>query len=256
MTKFVLTLRVCASNIHDMMCYIDSHCHLLNARSRELAHAHGVASMIINAADATDWGPVSDAARNAHDVYGAVGIHPARLKDIPADWAHGLREILRQNPHLMVGEIGLDKNAPDMPRQTDVFRQQLQIASELRRIVHVHCVGTWGAMSDILSASASVPAVVFHAYSGSPDLMARLATFGGYFSFGPAILKPQYKTMRAAVVAAPIERMLIETDCDDDNFNPDLYADIVGQIAAQRNKPALQMARQIYQNTKGMLSNG
>ena len=78
-------------------------------------------------------------------------------------------------------------------------------------LVVVTAVGVWGAMADIIREERP-PAFMLHAYGGSSEMTVELARLGGYFSFGTDLLKPGRARMRRALLAAPKERLLFETE--------------------------------------------
>ena len=155
----------------------------------------------------------------------------------------------------MIGEIGLDKNRPDMEKQILVFKRQLQIAHDFGRVAHIHCVGAWGKMMDVLRGSDLPPAMVLHWFSGAPELVGELSKMGAYFSFGRAVCDTRYAKMRGAVVVVPENRILTESDAPDVAM-PDTIPDTVAEIAALHGLNTEQMATTIYNNTMGLLNDG
>lgn len=184
-----------------MLKYFDAHCHLENISAPET----GV-GRIINAARYSDW-PFVVAGVSLY-TYGAIGIHPWYISELPNDWDARLYDTLVQNPDLMVGEIGLDKHRPDIQGQTSVFIRQLEIAHSLGRGVHVHSTGTLNRITEILDSCRNVlpPFILFHRYSGSASQMVRLSEkYNAYFSFCDASA-----INRSGSV--PTGRILSETD--------------------------------------------
>lgn len=200
---------------HGRMKYLDAHCHILSAEKIHDTCSHGVGALIVNATQPVQWETVAELARKDTCVYGAIGVHPWYIADLPDGWDFELINALATNPDLMVGEIGLDKNRPDFETQESVFCRQLQIAHDLSRVAHIHCVGAWGRMMDILRGVELPPAMVLHAFSGSPELVRELAGLGAYFSFGNAIVDEKHTKMRASVAVVPKNRILVESDADD-----------------------------------------
>ena len=120
-----------------MQKYIDAHCHISDSTCLTEVGA------IFNAAKPSDWATVSKISDKEKNIYGAIGVHPWYISDLSVGWQSELSDLLKQNPELMVGEIGLDKFHNDMSRQMDVFIAQLNIACALNRGVCVHCVGAY-----------------------------------------------------------------------------------------------------------------
>lgn len=214
--------------------FIDAHCHLFDCKLPDNIGA------IVNATNPADWGAVIECAHKNSSVFGAIGVHPWCVADLTEGWDIPLRDLLMVNPDIMVGEIGLDKYKPDMELQVDVFARQLEIAADLKRGVHVHCVGAWDKMFAIFKAHKSKmpPFMLFHRFSGNGTDVARLiADYNVFFSF---------RDVRDIINEVPRARVLIETDSD----NPAQIVGVVDKIS--------QICPQVdfYENTIGMLKNG
>ena len=234
--------------------YIDAHCHILSDAEIRDAVSHGVGQFVINATRLDDWNAVIDLATR-DNVYGAIGVHPWYVSEIHDGWDTKLVELLTANPKLMVGEIGLDKNRPDMEKQIAVFVRQLQIAHDLHRVAHIHCVGAWGKIMDILRTCDLPSAMVLHAFSGASELVPELAKMGAYFSFGTSICDARHARMRQSLDMAPLMRVLVESDAPDKTM-PITIPDTVAEIAKIRGLDVEQIANQIYNNTTGLLNDG
>ena len=237
-----------------MMKYIDAHCHILDVARMRDAAACGVDGFIVNATDTSNWASVIKIAQH-NNVYGAIGVYSLCVSNLPDNWDEKLVEILKRNPELMVGEIGLDKRHPDISGQESVFRRQLQIAHDMGRVAHIHCVGAWGKMMDVLRTNDLPTAMVFHAFSGAPELVHELTNVGVYFSFGPDVCNTQHARMRAAVANVPESRILVESDTPH-WVSPDSVPNTVAEIAKLRGTSVEQMAEIIYNNTTRLLNGG
>ena len=214
--------------------FIDAHCHLFDC---DLPDNIGA---IVNATNPAEWGAVIECAHKNPSVFGAIGVHPWCVADLADGWDAQLRNLLTENPDIMIGEIGLDKHKPDMDAQMDVFVRQLEIAADLGRGVHVHCVGAWDRMFAIFKAHKSkMPSfMLFHRFSGNKADVARLvADYNAFFSF---------RDVRDVVNDVPSGRVMIETDSD----NPAQIVVIDEKVA--RVCPQVNF----YENTMGMLKNG
>lgn len=219
--------------------YIDAHCH---------CSAVPTIGAIVNAAKISDWGRVVELSNCG--IYGAIGVHPWYISDLPADWSERLFDMLIENPDLLVGEIGLDKHKPDMESQISVFKQQLCIAHQLKRGVCIHCVGAWEHMLHMLKANRNkLPRFILaHGYTGPINQMQKLADeYNMYFSYGPRNIKnPSH------ILSTPRDRILAETD----SANSSDVINVVNQIADILHIDHREMADIIYNNTIRMLENG
>lgn len=214
--------------------YIDAHCHLFDEK---LPNNIGA---IVNATRPADWGDVIAGADKNPSVFAAIGVHPWFVGDLVAGWDAQLCELLEQNPGLMIGEIGLDKHKPDMDTQINVFARQMDLAVELGRGVHVHCVGAWDKMFAVLKRykSQQPPFILFHRFSGNAGDVARLVVdYNAYFSFSG---------VGRVIVDVPQDRILVETDSN----HPMGIVRVAEQIAA------IYPDCDFHENTMGMLKNG
>lgn len=199
------------------MKYCDAHNHLQDYASEpELeaalaaAAAAKVERMLCCGTCPADWGRVLELAGRCPGVTPAYGLHPCRPEE--PGWLGRLEEFLRRSP-CCVGEIGLDGLA-GLPGHEEAFAAQLELAARYGRPAVIHCVKSWGKLLEVLRAVK--PAVfMLHAYSGSPELVRELAALGGYFSFGGELLDPRRQKLRAALAAAPEDRLLFETESPD-----------------------------------------
>ena len=229
------------------MIYTDAHCHIMNDQP-----APDVAGRIVCATKPTEW---ADALAAANDTtFAAIGIHPWYITNIDDDWAMQLRELLAANPMAMVGEVGLDKYHDDMPKQIEIFTHQLEIAAELGRPLHLHCVGAWDKVLHIFKEHAGKmpPAIIAHAFSGDAAQIPELAEkYNMYFSYGAE----HNDTNTAARIAnTPVARILCESDSFDTMDATEKLATAVDFIATVRGISPDEAADQINMNFNGVLS--
>ena len=236
------------------MKYIDAHCHILTESQMRDAVARGVGQFVMNATRPADWNAILELSQR-DDVYGAIGVHPWYVSELSDGWDYALINALGANPKLMVGEIGLDKNRPNFEAQENVFCRELQIACDMGRVAHIHCVGAWGKMMDILRAVELPPAMVFHCFSGACELVRELTEMGAYFSFGVEICDEKHIRARDAVANVPMSRILVESDAPDVAM-PDTIPATVAEIARIRSIDSEQLAETIYNNTMVVINGG
>ncbi len=148
-------------------------------------------------------------------VHAALGVHPTEFFDQDLD---ATLAFMRANAGkcVAVGEIGLDywhksvrKDKTMRERQVEFYSAQLALARELNLPVSIHSRGAW---KDCLSLAVDKGPGrgVFHWYSGPLDVLADVIDAGYYVSCTPALEgSPE---LRAAIEAAPLERILVETD--------------------------------------------
>lgn len=232
--------------------YFDAHCHLSDTPELPFDPSK-FAGVICNATNVSQWHDIVTMTRARPNVFGAIGIHPWEIDTANSDWADILYRTLAATPGLMVGEIGLDKNYPDIPTQQHVFRQHLNIASRLSRIVHIHCVGAWDCMFATLNSLEKLPpAILFHGYSGgAPQIKMLSERYNAYFSYGPRALRGGVRSV-ARIINTPRSRLLTESD----SCTPDIVIDVTNKIADILNLDTGHLADIICQNSQRMLANG
>lgn len=186
-----------------MFKFFDAHCHLTDTNIPEYV------GCINNAAQMADWGAVINSA-NHPNIFGAIGVHPWYATNLPSDWDAQMYRILRDNPEIMIGEIGLHKGRTDAELQIPVFIRQMEIAIEMGRGVHVHCVGMWNTMLQILDSFGTrrPPFILFHRYSGAITDIANIAErYNAFFSY-------RGDADAGRVCNTPRDRILVESDTD------------------------------------------
>jgi Tat protein secretion system quality control protein TatD with DNase activity len=118
---------------------------------------------------------------NAICVYSFIGLHPWYINNRSSDWEMKLIKILRENPDVGVGEIGIDmlrsynkknkkKGYSLFEDQCEVFRRQLDIAWEMNRPVSVHSVHCPEVLLSIIEEQKQKnklpPSIILHSFAG------------------------------------------------------------------------------------------
>ena len=160
--------------------YIDAHCHYVPCD--DIAP---VAGFVYNSARPSDWARAV-AASHAAGGAGAIGIHPWYVDELTPDLAAQMTTALRDNPALMIGEIGLDRARGNIDTQMPAFLRQLEMARELNRTVHIHCVRAWDVMLNVFATRRQLPpAIIIHGGVPSADIVhAVMQHANAYFSYG------------------------------------------------------------------------
>ena len=152
-----------------------------------------------------------------------LGIHPwetLEMGSVPNDVLAEISERLAAQEKLGVGEIGLDrlKNRDIPPVMRETFIAQLELAARFRRPVVLHGAKCWGQVTaECKRFAGSIPTFLFHGFSRSDGLLPDIAALNGFVSVGPAVLNDHAVNYRKLVVKIPAERLLVETDCTDEN---------------------------------------
>lgn len=147
-------------------------------------------------------------------IYAAAGIHPEYVENLPESWESELRELLKHNKVVALGEIGLDYHYEDGASkdvQREVFIKQLEIARELDLPVVIHSRDAMGETLEILKEYK--PRGVMHCFSGSAESALEVVRLGLYVGFTGVLTFKNSKKAWAACEAVPLDRLLLETDC-------------------------------------------
>ncbi|MFI5378077.1 MAG: TatD family hydrolase [Tepidisphaerales bacterium] len=246
---------------------IDAHLHLADPAFEDdlaailaAARAAGVCHFVVNSTGPGDWERVSQIARDHAGVIPCFGVHPWFVNSVPpappaestvpdsagedtggtGDWLDQLEHRLRQQPSA-VGEIGIDRwiEPRDEALQQEVFLAQLDLARKLHRPAMIHCLRAWGWLMDLLKAQPPLPAgILIHAYGGPVELIEPLVRHNAYLSFAGNIFEARRHAARAAAVAVPLDRLLVETDAPDMLPPPEYRATVHRHDNEDRNHPA------------------
>ena len=115
-----------------------------------------------------------------------------------------------------VGEIGLDYYWDKEKReiQKEWFVRQLRLAKELKKPVVIHSREAAADTMEILKAEVSKEiSYEMHCYSYSSEMAAEYLKMGFYLGIGGVLTFKNAKKLKEVVEIAPIERLLLETDC-------------------------------------------
>ncbi len=199
---------------------IDSHCHLTDPRLLSQlpevlarAKAAGVDRIITIGTDLPDDEKTIALCRKLPNVRCAIGIHPNHSADAIVDDVQKLRALAADPVVLALGEMGLDYNHDNSPRnhQRRIFEAQLQLATELDKSVVIHCRE---AVDDTLAVMKAFPKVraVVHCFTGTSAEAKRIIAAGYYLGYTGVVTFKKSEDLRLAVSLTPPDRILVETD--------------------------------------------
>ena len=141
----------------------------------------------------------------------SVGVHPWDTDSAISDTDLRLLEQCARHPQVLaIGETGLDnRRGGDIETQTALFIRHLQLAHSVGKIVVVHSVK---AVQQILNirreANLTDVQLAIHGMRNNEHVARMWLNAGCYLSFGP-------RFNPAALLATPLNRLLIETDDSD-----------------------------------------
>jgi len=245
---------------------IDSHCHFDDRRfDHDRKHAWqraqdiGVVAQIIPAVTAADWPRVKETCASYGGLYPAYGLHPMFCHEHKDDDLELLRDWIRQEQPVAVGECGLDFyiKDPDRERQIDLFQAQLDIAHEFNLPVIIHARKAVEEVINILQNHSGLRGVL-HSYSGSLQQAERLIEMGFLMSFGGPATYPNASRLHKLVAELPLESIMLESDSPDQpddkhhgqRNEPSYLPLILQQVSEIRSQPAETISTQTSANAQ------
>ncbi len=205
--------------------FIESHCHLDDAQfeaerdavvERALEAGIGMLLSIGTGDGPPDLEAGIRMAEAYPPVYASVGVHPHDASKASQETWVAMRRLAAHPKVLLLGEMGLDFHYDHSPRgvQLGVFRKQLEIAAELEMPVAIHTREAWRETVDCIREvwAGAGSGGVFHCFSGGPAEAEEALALGFHLGIGGVLTFPKAADLRAAVAAAPLNRLLLETD--------------------------------------------
>jgi len=207
----------------DLPLLVDSHCHLdfpdfageipaLIAR----AHAAGVGRMVAICTRLRQEPQVRAIAEAHPGVFYAAGTHPMSAAKEPMATVAELVALAAHPKLVGIGESGLDYHysADSMALQQQSLLIHIEAARQTLLPLIIHARDADGDMARILESeySAGAYTCVMHCFSSGPALAERMLALGFYLSMSGIAAFPRSTDLRAIFAAAPLERILLETD--------------------------------------------
>ena len=159
-------------------------------------------------------------------IYAAVGWHPSEALTAPADLRPALRELARHPKVVAIGETGLDyyrlpssqkgsaeDDAHYKNRQAEIFAQQLEVAAEFGLNAIIHQRASFDDTLAQLKPFATKVRGVFHCFGESVERLKEILAIGSFVSYTGIVTFKNGQNIRDAVVATPMDRFMLETDC-------------------------------------------
>lgn len=202
---------------------VDSHTHLdfpdfedeldaVIARAREA----GVTRMVTICTRLRNEPKVRAIAERFDGVFYAAGTHPMSAADEPMATLDALTAIARHPKCVGIGESGLDYHytADSAARQQQSLRIHIEAARQTGLPLIIHARAADDDMARILNDEhrAGPYGCVMHCYSSGAALAEAALGLGFYLSASGITAFPKSKELRDIFAAAPVERVLVETD--------------------------------------------
>jgi TatD DNase family protein len=149
-------------------------------------------------------------------LYGAVGVHPEEAGELSKESFSWLSNKTMEDKVVAVGEIGLDYHWPEPAPSVQKlwFERQIGLAREKSLPMIIHSRDAAQDTFDILkSCQAEEVGGVIHCFSYSKEMAERFLNLGFYLGIGGVVTFKNSKKLKEVVEYAPLERLLLETDC-------------------------------------------
>jgi len=201
----------------------DSHCHLdfpdfegqLDSIIARAANA-GVTRMVTICTRLRNE-PAVRAIAEAHDpVFYAGGTHPMSAAEEPMATVDELVALAKHPKFVGIGETGLDYHytADSAAVQQQSLRLHIAAARDTGLPLIIHARAADDDMARILTEEykSGAYSCVMHCFSSGPELARAALDLGFYLSMSGIAAFPKSKELRAIFAAAPLDRILVETD--------------------------------------------
>lgn len=149
-------------------------------------------------------------------IYATVGVHPNETQELNQENFQQLKEQTKYEKVVAIGEIGLDYywDEPARSTQKEWFEKQLTLAKEVELPVIIH---SRDAAKDTLemmkSNHAETISGVVHCFSYGIEMAKEFLNMGYYLGIGGVITFSNAKKLKEVVEYAPLEQIILETDC-------------------------------------------
>ena len=201
---------------------IDTHAHLdelksLDWKLEEAKKAGVIAIVAVGSNHQSNIETLEISQKHGHFVFPALGLHPWELAKLgPSEIDDNLR-FVEQNiaSAVAVGEIGLDYDkrvlkVASKELQQEVLGRLLNIARKCAKPAIIHSRYAWRDALNLVQNSG-IDRAVFHWFTGFSSVLKDIIDGGYFVSATPA--SEYHEEHRRAVKEAPLQRLLLETDC-------------------------------------------
>jgi len=202
---------------------VDSHCHLDFPDFEgelpsilENARAAGVRRMVTICTKLQNEPKVRAIAETYEGVFYAAGVHPMSAAEHPLVTVDQLVALARHPKFVGIGETGLDYHytADSAEVQQTSLRLHIEAAQATGLPLIIHARAADDDMARILAEGyrAQPYACVMHCFSSGAGLAKAALDLGFYLSMSGIASFPKSQELRDIFAAAPLDRILLETD--------------------------------------------
>ncbi|MDR3239614.1 MAG: TatD family hydrolase [Clostridiales bacterium] len=147
-------------------------------------------------------------------IYAAVGVHPHEASSLDEENFALLEGYCACPKAVALGEIGLDFHYDHSPRDTQRlwFKRQMELAGKTGLPVIIHSREAAAETFEMIAQSGLRRGVI-HCYSGGVPMALDYIKMGFALGIGGVVTFENSKTLKEVVEAAPLDALLLETDC-------------------------------------------
>jgi len=160
--------------------------------------------------------PVQALAERFPGVFFAAGTHPMHVAEVPLVSVEDLTSLAAHPKMIGIGETGLDYHytAESAALQQESLRIHIEAARQTRLPLIIHARDADDDMARILTEEhqAGSYTCVMHCFSSSPALAEAALDLDFYLSMSGIAAFKNSQPLRDIFAAAPLERILVETD--------------------------------------------
>lgn len=205
--------------------------------------------------------------------YGAIGIHPSDTKYMTEEIFLYLKQKLSHEKIVAVGEIGLDYywDKDNKSEQILWFERQMELAKGALLPIIIHsrdaAKDTYETMK---SSRAEEIGGVIHCFSYGVEEAKKYLDWGFFLGIGGVLTFNNAKRLKEVVSYAPIEQLVMETDCPylapvpnrgkrNDSRNLEFVATEIAKLKGITKEEVIQItnknAKQLYQKLPRQIIN-
>lgn len=250
--------------------YIDTHAHLdfddyrkdLEQVIRRAQNA-GVGKIVTVGINYKSSQKAIKIAHQFDDIYATVSLHPIHA-DENFDYEQ-FKKLAQNKKVVAIGETGLDYKSINneqltISKQKELFENFIKMAMELNKPLIIHSRESDEDVLEILKKYQGKIRGVMHCFPGDWDLAQKVIELGFLISFTGSITYNLSKKTREIIEKAPLDKIMIETDCpfmtplkyrhkDKQIRNEPAYVvEVAQKIAEIKNISLEQIANQTTQN--------
>jgi len=175
---------------------------------------HGITKIINIGSQLATSAKAIEIAEKYKECFVAVGIHPIHAGEVNSGWEKELIKMVKNKKVVAIGETGLDyyriRNKQEKEIQKAIFLEHLKISQKFNLPLILHCRNAFEDLFNILKSHSSIQGVL-HCFTGAKKDAKIFLDLGLYLGFTGLVTF--VKDLEEAVKFAPLDKILLETDC-------------------------------------------